>query len=101
MKLIQKIGNKFKYYIDWCGSLYWIEVHSKKNSKITEIKKINYRPWWILTIVKKSNEFDYEETTFTIDETRLLISEKIKKVLIQKEFLIQERCIEEFNANKL
>ena len=46
-ELIQNIGNKLKYYIDWCGSLYWIEVHSKKNAKITEIKKINYRTWWI------------------------------------------------------
>ncbi|MDC0896306.1 FAD-binding protein [Candidatus Pelagibacter sp.] len=78
-EFIQKIGNKLKYYIDWCGSLYWIEVHSKKNSKITEIKKLIIDLGGYLTIVKKSNDFDYEETTFTIDETRLLISEKIKK----------------------
>ena len=78
-ELIQKIGNKFKYYIDWCGSLYWIEVQSNKNSKITEIKKLVIELGGYLTIVKKSNEFDYEETIFTIDETRLLISEKIKK----------------------
>ena len=78
-ELIQKIGNKFKYYIDWCGSLYWIEVQSNKNSKITEIKKLIIELGGYLTIVKKSNEFDYEETTFTVDETRLLISEKIKK----------------------
>ena len=78
-EFIQKIGNKFKYYIDWCGSLYWIEVQSNKNSKITEIKKLVIELGGYLTIVKKSNEFDYEETTFTVDETRLLISEKIKK----------------------
>ena len=78
-ELIQKIGNKFKYYVDWCGSLYWIEVQSNKNSKITEIKKLIIELGGYLTIVKKSNEFDYEETTFTVDETRLLISEKIKK----------------------
>ena len=78
-ELIQKIGNKFKYYIDWCGSLYWIEVQSNKNSKITEIKKLVIELGGYLTIVKKSNEFDYEETIFTVDETRLLISEKIKK----------------------
>ena len=78
-ELIQKIGNKFKYFIDWCGSLYWIEVQSNKNSKITEIKKLVIELGGYLTIVKKSNEFDYEETTFTVDETRLLISEKIKK----------------------
>ena len=78
-ELIQKIGNKFKYYIDWCGSLYWIEVKSNKNSKIIEIKKLIIELGGYLTIVKKSNEFDYEETIFTVDETRLLISEKIKK----------------------
>ena len=78
-ELIQKIGNKFKYYIDWCGSLYYIEVNSNKNSKITEIKKLVIELGGYLTIVKKSNVFDYEETTFTVDETRLLISEKIKK----------------------
>ncbi len=78
-ELIQKIGNKFKYYIDWCGSLYWIEVQSNKNSKITEIKKLIIELGGYLTIVKKSDEFDYEETTFTVDKTRLLISEKIKK----------------------
>ena len=78
-ELIQKIGNKFKYYIDWCGSLYWIEVKSNKNSKIIEIKRLIIELGGYLTIVKKSNEFDYEETTFTVDETRLLISEKIKK----------------------
>ena len=78
-ELIQKIGNKFKYYIDWCGSLYWIEVQSNKNSKITEIKKLVIELGGYLTIVKKSNGFDYEETTFTVDKTRLLISEKIKK----------------------
>ena len=78
-ELIQKIGNKFKYYIDWCGSLYWIEVKSNKNSKIIEIKRLIIELGGYLTIVKKSNEFDYEETIFTIDQTRLLISEKIKK----------------------
>lgn len=78
-ELMKKIDNKYKYYTDWCGSLYWIEVQYKKNSKITEIKKLINDLGGYLTIVKKSNEFDYEETTFTVDETRLLISEKIKK----------------------
>jgi len=32
-----------------------------------------------LTIIKTSDEYDYEETIFTVDDTRLLISEKIKK----------------------
>ena len=78
-ELMQKLGNKYKYYIDWCGSLYWIEVKSKKNMKITEIKKFIKELGGYLTIVKTSADYDYEETIFTVDDTRLLISEKIKK----------------------
>ena len=38
-KMMKYLGNKFKYYIDWCGSLFWVEVPAKKNMKIKEIKK--------------------------------------------------------------
>jgi len=78
-KLMQYLGNKYKYYVDWCGSLYWIEVQTRKTSKIIEIKKLIKELEGYLTIIKTSNEFDYEETIFTVDDTRLLISEKIKK----------------------
>ena len=78
-KLMQYLGNKYKYCIDWCGSLYWIEVQAKKNIKVGEIKKLTKEIGGYLTIIKTSNEFDYEETIFTVDDTRLLISEKIKK----------------------
>ena len=33
----------------------------------------------VFNSIKTSNEYDYEETIFTVDDTRLLISEKIKK----------------------
>ena len=78
-ELMQKLGNKYKYYIDWCGSLYWIEVQAKKNMKIVEIKKLIKELGGYLTIIKTSPDYDYEETIFTVDDTRLLISEKIKK----------------------
>ena len=78
-KLMQYLGNKYKYYIDWCGSLYWIEVQAKKNNKIREIKKLIKELEGYITIIKTSNEFDYEETIFTVDDIRLLVSEKIKK----------------------
>ena len=78
-ELMQKLGNKYKYYIDWCGSLYWIEVQVKKNNKVSEIKKLIKKLEGYSTIIKTSNEFDYEETIFTVDDIRLLISEKIKK----------------------
>jgi glycolate oxidase FAD binding subunit len=78
-ELMQKLENKYKYYVDWCGFLYWIEVQSKKSMKIVEIKKIIKELGGYLTIIKTSADYDYEETIFTVDNTRLLISEKIKK----------------------
>ena len=33
-KLIKYLENKHKYYVDWCGSLFWIEV--QKNDRL----------WW-------------------------------------------------------
>ena len=78
-KLMQYLDNKYKYYIDWCGSLYWIEVQSKKNTKVGEIKNLINELGGYLTVIKTSNEYDYKETIFTVDDTRLLISEKIKK----------------------
>ena len=77
--LMKYLGDKYKYYIDWCGSLYWIEVQSKKNAKVGEIKNLIKELGGYLTIIKISNEYDHEETIFTVDDTRLLISEKIKK----------------------
>ena len=79
IKLMQYLGSKYKYYIDWCGSIYWIEVQSKKNTKVGEIKNLIKELGGYLTIIKTSDEYNYEETIFTVDDTRLLISEKIKK----------------------
>ena len=79
IKLMKHLGDKYKYYIDWCGALYWIEIQSKKINKIVEIKKIVRKFGGYLTIIKTSLDYDYEESIFTVDNTRLLISEKIKK----------------------
>ena len=73
------LKNDFKYYIDWCESLYWIEIQTKKINKIVEIKKIVREFGGYLTIIKTSLDYDYEESIFTVDNTRLLVSEKIKK----------------------
>jgi|TARA_B110000438_G_scaffold14982_2_gene14304 glycolate oxidase FAD binding subunit len=78
-EFMKYLSNKYKYYIDWCGSLYWIEVPSKKNNEIREIKKLILEFEGYMTIIKTSSDYDYEESIFTINDTRLLISEKIKK----------------------
>ena len=79
IEMMKCLGNKFKYYIDWCGALFWIDVPSKKNNKVKEIKDLAIKLGGYLTVIKPSQEYDYEETIFTIDKTRLIISEKIKE----------------------
>ena len=86
-KMMKYLGNKFKYYIDWCGSLFWVEVPAKKNMKIKEIKKTTKEFCGYLTIIKTSADYDYEESIFTIDDVRLIISKKIKESFDPKRIL--------------
>jgi glycolate oxidase FAD binding subunit len=86
-KMMKYLGNKFKYYIDWCGSLFWVEVPAKKNMKIKEIKKTTKEFGGYLTIIKTSAHYDYEESIFTIDDVRLIISKKIKESFDPKRIL--------------
>ena len=86
-KMMKYLGNKFKYYIDWCGSLFWVEVPAKKNMKIKEIKNTTKEFGGYLTIIKTSADYDYEESIFTIDDVRLIISKKIKESFDPKRIL--------------
>ena len=78
-KVMKDLKNKFKFFIDWSGSLFWIEVASKDDDKIKEIKKMILQNNGYLTIIKKSEDFDFSEKIFTIDDTKLMISKKIKE----------------------
>ena len=85
--VVKYIENKYKYYIDWCGSLFWIELQIKKEEKIKELKKLVKDYGGYLTIVKTSSNYDYGEPIFTIDKIRLMISEKVKKSFDPKRIL--------------
>ena len=39
-KLCKYLENQHSYYVDWCGSLFWIEVDRKKEEKIKYLKKM-------------------------------------------------------------
>jgi len=86
-KMMNYLSKKYKYYIDWCGSLFWVEVPAKKNMQIKEIKKTTKDFGGYLTIIKTSSDYDYEESIFSIDDVRLLISKKIKESFDPKRIL--------------
>jgi len=87
LDLMKYLKNNFKYYIDWCGSLFWIEVLEEENIQIKEIKKTIISLGGYLTIVKKSESLSSDVDPFTINDTRLLLSQKIKESFAPKKIL--------------
>jgi len=78
-RLMNYLKNKYKFYVDWSGSLFWIEVEDKEEMNIKDIKKFVLNIQGYLTIIKRSEKFSFDESLFTINKTGLLISKKIKE----------------------
>ena len=78
-KFMKYLSKKYKYYVDWSGFLFWIEVPDKEENNIKKIKKFVLEIEGYLTIIKRSENFDFNETLFTVDKNRLMISKKIKE----------------------
>ena len=76
-KLMKFLGNKFKYFIDWSGSLFWIEV--PEDDKIGQIREFIGNNEGYMTIIMKSENFDFKEKVFSTDKAKLMISKKIKE----------------------
>jgi len=85
--LMKYLKNNFKYYIDWCGSLFWIEVLEEENIQIKEMKETIINLGGYLTIVKKSESLSSNIDLFTINDIRLLLSQKIKESFDPKKLL--------------
>jgi glycolate oxidase FAD binding subunit len=78
-KLMNFLSNKFKYFVDWSGSLFWIEVADKEDNKIGQIREFIANNEGYMTIIMKSENFDFKEKVFSTDEAKLMISKKIKE----------------------
>ena len=79
INLMKYLDHNYKYYIDWCGSLFWIEISSMNEEKLLSIKNYIIKLGGYLTVIKNSENFTPLKDIFTIDETRLNISKKIKE----------------------
>ena len=78
-KLMKFLGSKFKYFIDWSGSLFWIEVLDNEDDKIGQIREFIGNNEGYMTIIMKSENFDFKEKIFSTDKAKLMISKKIKE----------------------
>ena len=79
INLMKYLDHDYKYYIDWCGSLFWIEVLDMNQEKLITIKDYITNLGGYITVIKNSENLPPLQDVFTIDETRLLISKKIKE----------------------
>ena len=79
INLMKYLDHDYKYYIDWCGSLFWIEVLDMNQEKLITIKDYITNLGGYITVIKNSENLPPLQDIFTIDETRLYISKKIKE----------------------
>jgi len=79
INLMKYLDHSYKYYIDWCGSLFWIEISDMSEEKLLSIKNYIIKLGGYLTVIKNSENSTPLKDIFTIDETKLNISKKIKE----------------------
>jgi len=77
--LMKYLNSDYKYYIDWCGSLFWIEISDMSEKKLLRFKDYITKLGGYLTVIKNSENSTPLKDIFTINETRLHISKKIKE----------------------
>ena len=79
INLMKYLDHSYKYYIDWCGSLFWIEISDMSEDKLISIKNYITNLGGHLIVIKNSENSVPLKDIFTIDKTRLNISKKIKE----------------------
>ena len=67
------------YFIDWGGSLIWIELDYLSNQKIEQIRKRILVANRYLTVIKTPQNLKLSTEIFTIDPIKFKISQNIKK----------------------
>ncbi len=76
-----------KYFIDWGGSLIWLQL-DKINIKIfNDIRKIVNNAGGYLTVIKIEEDLKASVDIFSVDPIRYKISEKLKKSFDPKRIL--------------
>ena len=78
-KLINFLDNKYKYFVDWGGSLVWFEVNDLSNISLQPIRQFILELNGYLTIIKHPEDQRSLEEVFTVAPGRLNISNNIKK----------------------
>tara|TARA_B110000438_G_scaffold270846_1_gene288288 strand:- start:1293 stop:2561 length:1269 start_codon:yes stop_codon:yes gene_type:complete len=86
-KLIYELPKNFKYFLDWGGSLIWMEACELTEHIFESIRKKVVKHGGYLSMIKNSDYLPYVEDVFTIDRARFNISQNIKKSFDPKRIL--------------
>ena len=80
LNVIQKLKTfDANYFLDWGGSLIWLELEKINLKILREIKEITQEHSGYCTIIKVEEDLKASADIFTIDPIKYKISEKIKK----------------------
>ena len=80
LSVLQKMKPyEINYFLDWGGSLIWVELEKISLKILREIKDITQWHSGYFTIIKVEDDLKASADIFTIDPIKYKISEKIKK----------------------
>ena len=87
-EVIQKLKNyEINYFLDWGGSLIWLQIEEINTRILKEIKNIIQIAKGYLTVIKIEDDMKATIDIFTVDPIKYKISEKIKKSFDPKRIL--------------
>ena len=75
------------YFIDWGGSLIWLDLDYLSNQKVDQIRKRVLESQGYLTVIKSPENVKSSAEIFTIDPIKFKISQNIKKSFDPKRIL--------------
>jgi len=79
VNLIYQFSNRFKYYLDWGGSLIWLEAFELSEEMFESIRRKVVKVGGYVTMIKNSDYLPYVEDVFTTNRERFSLSQNIKK----------------------
>ena len=79
LNLLEYFDEDYRYFIDWCGSLVWLEVSGLTEEKFFSLRKSIVELGGYLTVIKQQDNGLHIKENFTVNETILNISKKIKE----------------------
>ena len=67
------------YFLDWGGSLIWLELDYLSNQKIEQVRSRVLEANGYLTVIKSPTNIKSSSEIFTIDPIKFKISQNLKK----------------------